>query len=81
MDNYYWYLKVGWMLRLCLMLSLVLFGLAMASCATKGVQGTLNGTVVDPAISVGRSSAGTWNQTPHGGSDEKSNSAPSEPAS
>lgn len=79
MDNYYWYWKVGWLLRLCLVLGLVASALAFASCATKGVQGTVNGTVVDPSISVGRSAAGTWNPIPQGGSDEKSNSAPSRP--
>lgn len=33
----------------------------------------------NPTISQGGQQPGTWNQTPHGGSDEKSNRAPVEP--
>lgn len=56
---------------------IVLSALSFASCSSKGIQGTVNGSVVDPAISLERStSTGTRIQPPQGGTDEKSYSTP-----
>lgn len=80
MSYYYWDLAFVWALRLIVLSSLGLF-LVLGGCSSRGVQGTLNGTVVDPAIELGRSTGTrTGNQVPQGGSDEKSNSTPAKPS-
>lgn len=80
MENYYWYWRVGWTIRICFWLVLLLTAVALANCTSKGIQGTVNGTVVDPAIVLGRSTVlGTGTQLPQGGTDEKSDSTPTKP--
>lgn len=78
MEDYNRWIFVGWILRLCIVLSLFAVALSLGACATKGVQATASGSVVDPSISTGRSAAGTWNPLPQGGTDEKSNRTPSQ---
>jgi len=54
----------------------------MMACSTRGIDGTISGTVKDPGISTGSSAPiGTRNQLPHGGIDEKSYRSPIEPSS
>lgn len=79
MNRYHSDFAFAWSLRLVFLVSFAIFMAALAGCSTRGVQGTVNGTVSDPSISVGKSTnAGTWSPLPQGGTDEKSNSAPSE---
>lgn len=81
MGSYNWDLAVAWILRFALTVSIVLSALALAACSSRGIQGTVNGSVVDPAVTLDRSaSTKTGNQIPQGGSDEKSRSTPTEPA-
>ena len=75
-----WYRFVVWSQGLTFIVVAITVVVLLAGCSTTGVQGTVNGTVADPSISIGRSTTGTWNPLPQGGTDEKSNRTPSEPA-
>lgn len=55
--------------------ALLIFGVLLGGCSTTGGQKSSGN------ISSTGSVDWNWNQTPHGGSDEKSSSAPVEPAS
>ena len=81
MEDYYRWQFVGWLLRIAVSLSLIAVAISVSGCATKGVQATASGSVVDPSITTDRSAAGTWNPLPQGGTDEKSNRTPSQPSS
>lgn len=76
-----WYRTIVWSQYLTFIVLLIAVAILLGNCSTKGIQGTVNGTVADPSISVGRSEAGTWNPLPQGGTDEKSNRTPREPSS
>lgn len=67
-----WYLLRAFTFLVCAAFLAVLLG----GCNLQTLS--VNGEVTPQAITLRGSALGTWNQTPHGGSDEKSNSAPSE---
>lgn len=81
LSNAY-YCFVGSTLRFLLVILVILSGLSMMACSTRGIDGTISGTVKDPGISTGSSAPiGTRNQPPQGGIDEKSYRSPIEPSS
>lgn len=69
---------VAWAIRFVLYASCAAFLTALVACGTVDEPG-IPTPVKDLSQGSHGSVAGTWNQTPHGGSDEKSNSAPQSP--
>jgi hypothetical protein len=82
MGSYYSDLVVGILLRFALVGAIAFLALSLAACSIRG-EGSVP-KIWEPAvkapISEPGSPAGIGNQTPHGGSDEKTNSAPSKSA-
>jgi hypothetical protein len=87
MESYRFDCIVGFLIRGVIVAGLALLALNLAACSTSYKESTTNrglivqgsGKAVKAPSSVPGSTAGIGNQTPHGGSDEKTNSAPSEP--
>jgi hypothetical protein len=69
---------VAWTVRLVLVGSVTSILVTLANCS--GYLSPL-GTLMDGKDSFKslKSATGTWNQSPHGGTDEKSNSSPQSP--
>lgn len=66
-----------WLVTTSLIVSIAILAVLLGGCNLQTLS--INGEVTPQAITLRGSALGTWNQTPHGGSDEKSNSAPSSP--
>lgn len=70
---------LSFVLRSGLCLGLVLLAaFGLGGCTTKN-NATVSGGAGPAAISQTGPGTGTWNRTPQGGSDEKSNSTPTKP--
>lgn len=80
MESYYRDFGICVAMRILLYTGVIASALALANCGYTRSNTTVSGSAAPGSIVNQGSTLGTWNRTPQGGIDEKSNRAPTEPS-